>query len=60
MADELSHKREISLPRVYGSSSRAMFLMRLLRRLPSKFSYLRIKDCLTLILIVDAKERSTH
>ena len=44
MADELSRKRETSLPRVYGSSSRAMFLMRLLRRLPSKFSYLRIKE----------------
>ena len=44
MADELSRKRETSLPRAYGSSSRAMFLMRPLRRLPSKFSYLRIKE----------------
>ena len=34
----------LSLPRAYGSSSLAMFLMRLLRRLPSKFSYLRIKE----------------
>ena len=44
MADELSRKREISLPRAYGSSFRAIFLMLLLRRLPSKFSYLRIEE----------------
>ena len=44
MADELSRKGEISLPRAYGSSSRAIFLMHLLHRLPSKFGYLRIKE----------------
>ena len=34
----------LSLPRAYGSSSRAIFLMHLLHRLPSKFGYLRIKE----------------
>ena len=34
----------ISLPRAYGSSSRAIFLMHLLHRLHSKFGYLRIKE----------------